>query len=133
MHATGTFEVKVVPTEPSAIAKDADTGRMTIDKVWTGAMTGTSKGEMLTGNTRENASMAYVAMERFTGTVDGHQGTLLFSHTATMLNGVPQTFDVTVVPGSGTGALRGIAGKLTITITDKVHRYDLDYLLSTQQ
>ena len=32
MHATGTFEVKVTPAEPSDIAKAAETGRMTIDK-----------------------------------------------------------------------------------------------------
>ncbi len=133
MHATGTFNVKVLPADPSDIAKAADTGRMTIDKTWTGALTGTSKGEMLTGITTENASMAYVAMERFTGTVDGHAGTFLFSHTAEMLNNAPTKFDVTIVPGSGTAALKGLTGKLAITIADKVHTYDLAYELTTQQ
>ena len=133
MHATGTFDVVVTPAEPSSIAKAADTGRMTIDKAWTGALTGTSKGEMLTGITKENASMAYVAMERFTGTVDGHTGTFLFSHSAEMLNNQPIKFDVTVVPGSGTAALTGIAGKLAITIANKVHSYVFDYTLPTQQ
>ena len=133
MHATGTFDVKVTPTEPSSIAKAADTGRMTIDKSWTGSMTGTSKGEMLTGNTQQNASMAYVAMERFTGSVDGHTGTFLFSHSAEMLNGAPTKFDVLVVPGSGTGALKDISGKLTIDIVAKVHHYDFAYTLPTQQ
>lgn len=135
MHATGTFEVQVKPVEPSDIAKAADTGRMTIDKTWTGSITGTSKGEMLTGITKENASMAYVAMERFSGSVDGHTGTLLFSHTAAMRNNQPrpQDLNVTVVPGSGTGALEGIEGRLAIEIVGGVHRYDFAYTLPEKQ
>lgn len=133
MHATGTFDVKIAPVEPSEMAKAADTGRMTIDKSWTGGLAGTSKGEMLTGVTKENGSMAYVALERFTGAVDGHSGSLLFTHSADMLNGKPGKFDVTVVPGSGTADLKGIAGQLTITITDNVHTYDFAYTLPTQQ
>ncbi len=135
MHATGTFEVRVVPVEPSDIARAADTGRMTIDKTWTGALTGTSKGEMLTGMTKENASMAYVAMERFTGTVNGHAGTLLFAHTAMMLHGKPRPEDlvITVVQGSGTGALQGITGTLGITMDGGTHSYDLAYTLPGQQ
>ena len=133
MHATGSFDVKVTPAEPSDVAKAADTGRMTIDKTWTGGLTGTSKGEMLIGNTKENASMAYVAIERFTGTVDGHNGTFLFSHSAEMLNNAPTKFDVTVVPGSGTGALKGLTGKLDITIDGKNHTYSFAYTLPAQQ
>ena len=133
MHATGSFDVKVTPAEPSDVAKAADTGRMTIDKTWTGGLTGTSKGEMLIGNTKENASMAYVAIERFTGSVDGHTGTFLFSHSAEMLNNAPTKFDVTVVPGSGTGALKGLTGKLDITIDGKNHTYSFAYTLPAQQ
>ncbi len=133
MHATGTFDVKITPADPSDIARAADTGRMTIDKAWTGGLSGTSKGEMLTGITKENASMAYVAMERFTGSVDGHTGTFLFSHSAEMLNNAPTKFDVTVVPGSGTGALKGLNGKLDITIDGKTHTYNFAYILPAQQ
>ena len=135
MEASGTFEVKVSPVEPSEIAKAADTGRMTIDKTWTGALTGTSKGEMLTGITKENASMAYVAMERFTGSVDGHTGTFLFRHTAVMLNNQPrpEDLDIAVVNGSGTGELKGLAGRLEIRIEGGVHHYTLAYKLPTQQ
>ncbi|MGD0446792.1 MAG: DUF3224 domain-containing protein [Edaphobacter sp.] len=35
----------------------------------------------------------------------------------------------TIVPDSGTGQLVGIAGKLTITITEGKHFYDLAYTL----
>lgn len=135
MHATGTFVVQVKPVEPSEVAKAANTGRMTIDKTWTGGMAGSSKGEMLTGITQSNASMAYVALERFTGSVDGHEGTLLFQHRAVMLNGKaePGDPDVQVVPGSGTGALQGISGKLEILIEQGLHRYQFAYTLPGQQ
>ncbi len=134
MQALGTFEVKVKPVDPSDIAKAGDTGRMTIDKTWTGDIVGTSKGEMLTGITQENGSMAYVAMERFTGTIGDHKGTLLFSHSAFMLHHQPRPEDtnITVVPGSGTGALKGIQGRLEITITGGVHHYHLTYTLPDQ-
>jgi hypothetical protein len=36
---------------------------------------------------------------------------------------------VVVVPGSGTGQLKGITGTLVITIADGRHSYDLDYSL----
>jgi hypothetical protein len=37
--------------------------------------------------------------------------------------------NVRVVPGSGTGALEGIAGSLTILIESGRHSYTLDYTL----
>lgn len=131
MNATGTFDVKVTPAEPSAIAKEADTGRMTIDKTWSGDMTGTSKGEMLTGLTKDTGSMAYVAMERVSATLAGRSGTFLFSHTAQMQSENPAgaLAEITVVKNSGTGGLRGISGTLRITVVDKVHHYDFAYSL----
>ena len=132
MHATGTFQVDVKPAEPSSVAQQADTGRMTIDKTWSGDITGTSKGEMLTGMTKETGSMAYVAMERMNVTIAGHSGSFLFQHVAHMQAGSDPgkgTMNISVVQGSGTGALAGIHGTLQITITDKVHHYDFAYEL----
>ncbi len=36
---------------------------------------------------------------------------------------------VTVVPGTGTGQLAGIAGTMTIIITNGKHTYDFEYTL----
>ena len=36
MHASGTFVVKISPTEASALAQEAGLGRMTIDKTFSG-------------------------------------------------------------------------------------------------
>ena len=46
-----------------------------------------------------------------------------------MARGVPGEWIVMVIPDSGTGQLKGLAGRLTITITGKHHAYALDYTL----
>jgi hypothetical protein len=37
--------------------------------------------------------------------------------------------DVQVVPGSGSGELEGINGRMTIIVTDGKHAYDFQYSL----
>jgi hypothetical protein len=39
------------------------------------------------------------------------------------------SLSVTVVPGSGTGQLAGLAGTFTIIIEGKQHSYEFDYTL----
>lgn len=34
-----------------------------------------------------------------------------------------------IVPGSGTGELKGISGTLELEVVDGLHRYDLEYSL----
>jgi hypothetical protein len=131
-HASGSFEVKMTPVEPSTLGKEAGVGRMTGDKVISGDMVGIGKGEMLSGITESTGSMAYVAIEKITATLDGRSGSFFFMHSATMYKGDPsaQNLSVTVVPGSGTGGLAGITGTFAIHI-DKAgkHTYVFDYQL----
>lgn len=126
-HATGTFEVKLTPQDDKT--RDASMGRMIFEKQWQGEMQGTSTGQMLTGGDVKTGSAGYVAMEKFTGSVKGRKGTLIFQHSATMTGG---TGDLTilVVPDSGTGELKGISGKLTIKIENGKHFYDFEYTLA---
>jgi hypothetical protein len=132
MHATGTFKVDVAPTDISQIGKEAGLGGMTIDKAWSGAIEGTSKGQMLTS--QPGKAMAYVALETMNVKVDGHAGTFVFLHHATMMSNDPKTYslNVAVVPNSGTGELAGIEGKLTINIDASGHSYDFDYTLPAE-
>jgi hypothetical protein len=106
-------------------------GRMTIDKTFSGDLEGTSKGEMLTGATESTGAMAYVAMERVTGKLNGHSGSFLLMHNASMLKTDPASggMQITVVPQSGTDELAGMSGKLTIIIDAGKHSYDLEYEL----
>ena len=101
-------------------------GRMTFDKQWSGDITGASKGQMLTGGDVKTGSAGYVAIEKFTGAIKGHKGSLIFQHSATMTAGKGD-LTITVVPNSGTEELKGITGKLTIKIEGGKHFYDFEY------
>jgi hypothetical protein len=130
MHATGTFNVTMGKADSTTIGQAAGIARMTIDKVWSGAIEGTSKGEMLSSG-EANGAVAYVALEKMTVKVDGKSGTFLFRHGATMMMSDPSSavLDVMVVPQSGTGELVGLEGKLAITIDKSGHSYDFAYTL----
>ncbi len=69
-----------------------------------------------------------MAIERVTGTLRGHRGSFALQHSGTMEQGKFQ-LTVTVVPGSGAGGLAGIAGTMTIIITDGKHSNDFEYTL----
>lgn len=131
MHATGTFVVKINPAEAPPLVKEAGFGCMTIDKTFSGDLEGTSKGEMLTGGTESTGAMAYVALERVTGKLNGHSGSFLLMHNASMLKSDPKSgaMQVVVVPHSGTDELVGLSGKLVITIEGGKHSFDFEYQL----
>jgi len=128
MHARGTFEVQITPMPVDAYTDATSLGRMTIDKQFSGDLVGTGKGQMLTGMGQVKGSAAYSAIERFTGTVAGKQGSFVMQHTGIVTRGA-QSLVITIVPDSGTGELAGIGGTLAITIVDKQHAYDLEYTL----
>ena len=131
-QATGSFEVKIAPADSSAVGKEGGVGRMTIDKVLSGDLTGTTKGEMLTSITGSTGAMAYVAIETVTAALDGRSGTFVLMHNATMNKPAPesQSLHIAVVPASGTGGLTGISGNMTIHIDGAgKHTYTFDYEL----
>ena len=128
-HAAGTFEVKIVPQKPdNPPAEGAKLGRMSIDKQFSGDLAGTSLGEMLSVLNDSRTSGVYVAIERVTGTLQGHAGTFALHHMGLMKSGAPQ-LTITVVPDSGTGALAGITGSMVIKIEGGKHFYEFDYAL----
>jgi len=128
-RASGTFEVELTPQAADDKAEGSTLGRMSIDKQFHGDLEATSKGEMLTAATGVQNSVGYVAIELVTGTLHGRGGTFVLQHSGTMTRGAPQ-LTVTVVPDSGTGQLVGLAGRMTINITDGRHSYDFEYTLA---
>ncbi len=124
-HAHGTFTVKVAPLTP---APAEGLSRFSIDKEIRGDLEATTKGEMFSGGDPKQGAAGYVAIEVVTGTLAGKHGSFALQHMATMDANGPK-MQVVVVPGSGTGELKGIAGKFTIIIADGKHSYDLDYTL----
>jgi Protein of unknown function (DUF3224) len=126
MKATGPFDVKMTPQDD----KTGDSlSRMLLDKHYHGDLEGTAKGQMLTGGISANKSGAYVAIEKFTGTLHGRSGSFVLHHTGIMTRGAPD-LTILVAPDSGTGELAGIAGKMTINIAaDGKHSYEFEYTL----
>ena len=83
----------------------------------------------LSAGTAVPDSAGYVALERVTGTLHGRSGSFVLQHSSTMDRGVP-TQSITVVPDSGTGALTGLAGRMTIDIgPGGAHAYRFEYNL----
>jgi Protein of unknown function (DUF3224) len=127
-HAEGTFDVKTTPLPPDDATTGTPIGRFALNKQFHGDLEGTSKGEMLGAGDPSKGTAGYVAIEHITGTLHGHAGSFAVQHTGTMDQGKFQ-LTVTVVPGSGTDALSGIAGTMTITNVAGKHSYAFDYTL----
>jgi len=83
---------------------------------------------MLGYQSDDKSKGGYVAIEQITGTLDGKKGSFALQHHGTM-DGSDYVMNVYVVPGSGTGELAGIAGKLTIIMEKGAHSYDFEYTL----
>ncbi|MCH8286603.1 DUF3224 domain-containing protein, partial [candidate division KSB1 bacterium] len=74
-------------------------------------------------------SAGYVAIEEFTGNIQGGKGSFTLLHTGIMDRG-ESSLEVIVVPDSGTGELEGISGKMKIIITDGKHSYEFEYTIN---
>jgi len=131
-HATGSFEVNLVPQALANADAGPLMGRLSINKTFNGGLQAISQGEMLSAGTSVKGSAGYVAMECVTGTLDGKSGSFVLQHSGTMNRGVPQ-LTVSVVPDSGTDELAGLTGTLSIQIADGKHSYSMDYEIAPQQ
>lgn len=129
MHRiSGVFEVTIEP-QAEGESDDLTLGRLSIDKVYRGALEAKAQGEMLTVLTSVAGSAAYVAVERVSGAVDGRQGSFALVHRGIRTAQGTQELLVTVVPDSGSGELLGLTGTMGIRIEDGQHFYDFDYAL----
>jgi len=130
MHASGPFEVKITPQDDST--GEPLLNRMLLDKQYRGDLEATGQGQMLTAGTEVKGSGAYVAIEKVTGTLKGRSGSFVLQHTGTMTQNAPP-LSIVVVPDSGIGELKGLAGKMLINIAgDGKHSYELEYTLPGQ-
>lgn len=115
---TLTTQFEVTGWDPT-VYDEADDGpalaRVVVRKTFHGVVDGTSVAEVLTAAGPDGRG--YVASERFTGTIEGRTGTLVFQHCGLDDNNDPHTFGH-IVPGSGTGQLAGLTGKITFVHDD---------------
>jgi hypothetical protein len=127
-HATGKFEVTLLPISADDKSGNAAIGRMSIAKQFHGDLDGVSQGEMMTAMTDVEGSAGYVAIERVTGTLHGRAGSFVLQHGGIMTRGASQ-LTIMVVPDSGSGQLAGLSGKMAIMIENGDHSYDFQYEL----
>ena len=132
-RATGSFDVKVTPQKPDTqVARAANLSRLTIDKRFHGDLEGISKGEMLALQTEVKGSAGYVALERVTAKLKGRSGSFVLQHSASMSRGESRS-EITVVPDSATGELRGLSGTMSISVgADGAHAYEFDFKIDAQ-
>lgn len=125
MIISGQFSIEFTPATDDII----DAGRMSFTKSFEGDIEGCSQGQMLSKRTLVANSAAYVAIETFTGTINGLKGEVSFHHTGVMKRGA-DTLSVLVVPDSGTEQLMGISGSMSIKIEAGAHHYHFDYVIN---
>jgi hypothetical protein len=131
-RATGSFEVSLQLLSNSEISDDPLFGRLLLIKKFSGDLAGSARGQMLSAGTATRGSAGYVAIDQFTGTLEGHRGSFVLQHSGSMNRGVP-TLSIMVVPDSGTAELQGLTGTLSVNVIDGRHFYDFIYSLPEQR
>ena len=132
MQTTATFTVQSFePTEfaPPATTTGTPVGVARMVKQFDGGLEGSAETLFTGAFDPERGVGTYVAMESFSGTLDGRTGTFNIAHTATTDGGPQRLHEVVViVPGSATGDLAGLTGTGQIRMDDDGgHWLDLDY------
>lgn len=126
MRAQGKFSITLHPELPYDAQDGLSFGRVRVEKVFEGPLTGTSRVDMTTVATPTPGAQAYVAVERFVGALEGRRGSFAMIHLGVM-NSAGVELSVRIVPGSGLGELAGITGTVSIQIREGQHYYELDY------
>lgn len=129
IQASGTFDVKLIPQAAEENVGDPSVGRLAIEKQFHGDLEADSKGQMLAAGTDVPDSAGYVALERVVGLLHGLSGSFVLQHNGSMARGLP-ALTITVVPDSGTGALVGLSGSMTINIVNDQHFYNFEYVIT---
>ena len=108
--ARATFEVKTWEETPyDPIEGMPKLTRARVTKVFHGDLEGEGKVEYLMLY-REDGSASFVGLERVVGRLGGRSGSFVLQHSGTFEGGAAKT-TWSVVPGSGTGSLRGLRGQ----------------------
>lgn len=123
-EASGTFTIEM---EDAQSLLD-QTSRYSFTKRWSGDLSGTSRGFMISAGDPEQGEAGYVAMEVFLGELDDQFGTFALQQFGVMSEG-EQKLQYVIAPGSGSGELTGISGTVELTVVEGEHRVVVRYVL----
>ena len=130
-HAEGRFNTTRTAEPPYDTREGVALGRSRIEKRFEGSLVATSVVDMISAGSSVKGSAGYVGIERVVGELDGRAGSFVLQHSGTMDRGTP-SLSVTVVPDTGTGALTGLRGRMTIDFANGEHRYTFEYDFADQ-
>ncbi len=99
--------------------------RATVKKTFQGELEATSIAELLLCKA-DDAHAGYTGQERVSGTFAGREGTFVIQHGG-IVDGPEQRPFGAIVPGSATGALTGLRGKVTFMHDEQGARVQFDY------
>ncbi len=109
-RATATFQVKSWDEKPyDEIDEGSKLTRASVTKSFRGDIEGEGTLEYLMIH-RDDGSASFVGLERVVGRVGDRSGTFVLQHSGTFEGGTAKATWF-VVPGSGTGDLRGLRGE----------------------
>ena len=122
MRIDGTFVTKdfklsqtqPIPNIPTALP----TGVSTMEKIYSGQVTGHSATLFTAAFDPSLGRGAYVAMESFEGELNGRQGAFTFIHSAATTGKNRANEFFSIVEGSGSGSLKNIRGTGGMKIDD---------------
>lgn len=131
MIVTSTFDVtRWEPTPTDTPEAGPGLSRVALTKTFAGGFAGIASGEgLFCGMEAPGAGAGYVVSERLTGRISEREGSFVLQHGGLMgPESPPRTFG-SIVPGSGTAALAGIAGTVEIAQADGTHTMVLEITL----
>jgi hypothetical protein len=127
-HETGTFQMKSWEEKPvDEIEGAPKLTRTSVVYAYSGPIAGEGNAQgLIFYNDEQHAD--FTGMERVQGRVGDRTGSFVLQH-AGNYEGTVATWKVTVVPGSGTGELKGLrgTGHLVANHGDESHEYEFDY------
>ena len=116
MNASAPFTNDRYEEEAYAEADGVELSRVHISRTFTGDLEGEEGGGESSAElmiSKSEGGGGYVGHDRISGTLGGKTGTFVFQHTGIMgPEGITNTG--TILPGTGTGELEGIAGEGTM-------------------
>ncbi|MFQ3245758.1 MAG: hypothetical protein ACI9SP_002406 [Arenicella sp.] len=119
----GSFDVIMEPQQD----RDTPVGRMLIKKQYSGGLSGSGLGQMLSKRT-ERGTALYLEIEEFEGSLDGRVGSSTLVHNGFM-SAEAQRLEVKILQDSGSGELKNISGSMEINQADGGHQYTCSYQL----
>jgi len=129
MKVSGKFSLIIKSIESYTESIDGITfARKSIDKMFLGGLSATSKGEMLNVLSLKEGSGGYVAIEIVTGELNGLKGSFALQHFGTM-SSENLNLILEVIPDSGTNELKNLKGKMSLNTENEQHNYIFEYEL----